>query len=92
MITFRTAEKEYTGATAVEIVRQLARDAGDSATHDGASIRGFLRRSLKQLGDRLPPRELHVSDRIGDEPLARSYLLLRSDYGIGEIHDDSRRA
>ncbi len=92
MITFRTAEKEYTGATAVDIVRQLARDAGDSTTHDGASIRGFLRQSLNQLGDRVPPRELDVSDRVNDETLARSYLLLHSDYGIGEMHDDSRGA
>ena len=92
MITFRTAEKEYTGATAVDVVRQLARDAGDSATRDGASIRGFLRQSLKQLGDRIPPRELDVSDRVSDETLARGYLLLRSDYGAGEMHDDSHGA
>ncbi|HVF28025.1 MAG TPA: hypothetical protein VM943_07285 [Pyrinomonadaceae bacterium] len=90
MITFRTAEKEYTGATAVDILRQLAHDAGDLTTLDSASIRGFLRQSLKLLDDRIPPRELDVSDRVSDETLARSYLLLRSDYGIGEMHNDSR--
>lgn len=89
MITFRTADKEYTGATAVDIVRQLAHDADDLTTPDGASLRGFLRQSLRQLDDRIPPRELDVSDRISDETLARGYLLLRSDYGIGQMHDDS---
>jgi hypothetical protein len=92
MIIFRTAEKEYKGATAVHIVRQLAHDAGDSTAHEGAPIRGFLREALKQLGDRIPPRELELSDRVSDETLARGYLLLRNDYGIGEFHDDSRGA
>jgi hypothetical protein len=90
---FRTGEKEYSGRTAVEIVKKLASDANDfmmqidSNMNEGILVRSFLRWSLKQLSDRLPLRELFISTRLDDELLARSYLSLRHDYGIGEFID-----
>ena len=89
---FRFNKKEYHGATAVEIVSQLAGDARGFVTTGAASggdaLKEFLNWSLKQLGDRLPPREMYVSDRLGDEAIARNYLLMRDEYGIGELTDE----
>ena len=84
---FRYEDKEYNGATAIEVVRQIERDDAqfDASQTDG-TIREFLRWSLKNLSDRLPPRELDLSlARVDDEVRARSYLSLRHDYGIGEL-------
>lgn len=86
---FRTGGREYAGATAVEIVRELARDernGSDEEAHE--SLYEFLRRSLARLGDRVPSRELDLSARLDDETLARSYLLLCAEYGVGELTDD----
>jgi len=33
----------------------------------------------------LPARELDLSTRVSDEILARGYLSLRHDYGIGKF-------
>lgn len=81
---FRTGGKYYRGATAVEIARALERDAGDY-THPGQTIRQFLLWSLDRLRDRVPPRELDLSDRLDDEALAFSYLCLCDEYGAGEL-------
>ena len=86
---FRFAGHEYRGSTAVEIVRQLAAAEREFAAGGGGNaLREFLRWSAKQLGDRLPPRELDVSDRLGDEALARNYLLMRAEYQLGELTDE----
>ncbi len=85
---FRFKDKEYHGATAVEIVMQLAGEARGFAASGGNALSDFLNWSLKQLGDRLPPREMEVSDRLGDEVLARNYLLMRDEYQLGELSDD----
>ena len=82
---FRFNDKEYRGATAVEVVAQLERDETDFAAHNGSTLRQFLEWSLKKLSDRLPPRELELSPRVSDEVQAHSYLSLRHDYGIGEL-------
>lgn len=82
---FRTDEKEYTGATAVEIVSQLARDTAGFVAQSGDAFYEFLQWSLAELGDRVPQRELDLSPRVSDEILARGYLALRHDYGIGEF-------
>jgi len=83
---FRFNDKEYKGATAVEVVEQMERDDADFASaQSGGTLRQFLEWSLKKLSDRLPPRELELSPRVSDEVQAHSYLSLRHDYGIGEL-------
>ncbi|MEO6588641.1 MAG: hypothetical protein ABIP06_04880 [Pyrinomonadaceae bacterium] len=82
---FRTKNKEYRGTTAVEIVNQMACDAVGFSAESVNTFQEFLRWSLKEMSDRLPPRELDLSERISDEVQAQGYLSLRHDYGIGEI-------
>lgn len=84
---FRFNGKEYTGATAMEIIAQMERDDAEyAALQTGGTISEFVKWSLKNLSDRLPPRELDLSNaRVSDEIQARGYLSLRHDYGIGEL-------
>jgi hypothetical protein len=79
--------KNYRGESALEIVQALEQDAKDYP-HRGRPIRQFMLWSLNQLGDRVPPRELDLSDRLEDEALALSYLCLRDEYGAGELFVD----
>ncbi len=81
---FRVSGKNYHGESAAEIVRELERDTANYPLR-GQPIRQFLLWSLNQLRDRLPPRELELSDRLEDEALALSYLYLRDEYGAGEF-------
>ena len=81
---FLTKGKRYGGESAVEIVRALERDAVDFP-HRGGTIRQFMLWSLDSLRDQLHPRELDLSDRLEDEALALSYLLLCDEYGVGEL-------
>jgi hypothetical protein len=85
-MVFRAGGREYRGASALEIVQALRREAAGS---DGArqTLRLFLRDSLERLGDRIPLRELDVSDRLDEETLALSYLYLRDEFGAGELAD-----
>jgi hypothetical protein len=76
--------KNYRGESALEIVQALEQDATDYP-HRGRPIRQFMLWSLNQLGDRVPPRELDLSDRLEDEALALSYLCLRDEYDAGEL-------
>ena len=84
MLTFQFKGKEYHGASALEIVRAME---GDSVQYPycGQSLRQFLFWSLERLGHRLPPRDLHLSDRLEDDALALSYLYLRDEYGVGKL-------
>lgn len=84
---FRFNNKEYTGATAIEVVEQMERDDAEFvATRTGGTIREFVKWSLKKMSDRLPPRELDLSNaRVDDEVQAHGYLSLRHDFGIGEL-------
>lgn len=82
---FRTKTKEYRGATAVDIVNQMARDTNGFAAKSVNTFQEFLEWSLDNLSDRLPPRELDLSERLSDEVQAQGYLSLRHDYGIGEF-------
>ena len=86
VMVFRAGDREYQGTSALEIVEALRREAagGDGA---GQTLRQFLLDSLERLGDRIPLRELDVSDRLGDEMLALSYLYLRDEFGAGELSD-----
>lgn len=82
---FRIENKEYTGATATEIVGGLARDAAGFTARGSNLIREFLQWSLENLSDRLPERELALSSRMNDESLAFNYLSMCGEYGIGEF-------
>jgi hypothetical protein len=86
VMVFRAGGKEYRGSSALEIVQALRREAvgGDGA---GTTLKQFLRDSLEQLSDRIPLRELDVSDRLDEEMLALSYLYLRDEFGAGELSD-----
>ena len=86
---FRFDNKEYRGATAIEVIKQLIGDDAEfvRARRNGGTIQEFLEWSLKKLSDRLPPRELALSERVSDEVQARGYLSLRHEYGIGELID-----
>jgi len=81
---FRVREKEFSGTTAVSVVRALERDDKEYR-HCGGSVRQYLSWSLKQLGSRVSSRDLDVSDRLEDEALALGYLLLLDEYGMGEL-------
>ncbi len=82
---FRFQNKEYRGATAVEIVNQIAVDSIGFTARTADKMQEFLKWSLEKMSDRLPPRELDLSNRVSDEIQARGYLSLRHDYGIGEL-------
>jgi hypothetical protein len=79
---FSIKGKDYRGRNAVEIVREIASDSPDCPACNG-SIREFLLWSLNQQQNGIPPRELNLSERLEDEPLALSYLCLLDEYGIG---------
>ena len=82
---FRFNDKEYRGSTAVEIVNQMACDTIGFAAKNVNTFQEFLEWSLTEMSDRLPPRELDLSERLSDEVQAQGYLSLRHDYGIGEL-------
>ena len=84
MFKFQFKGKEYRGASALDIVRSMEGDT-EQYPHRGQSVRQFLRWSLERLGDRIPPRDLDLSDRLEEEDLALSYLYLRDEYGAGKF-------
>ncbi len=84
LMVFRVGGREYRGSSALEIVEALRHGAGGGA---GLTLREFLRDSLEQLSDRIPLREIDVSDRLDEEMLALSYLYLRDEFGAGELWD-----
>lgn len=76
--------KEYSGTTAVEIVREMERDA-QGRPHRGGTVRDFLSRSLSGLADRIHARELDIGAHLSDETLAFSYLCLLDEYDVGRL-------
>ena len=81
---FRVGEKEYTGKSAVDIVDALKFDLpGGELKY--LSLREFILWSMSELSDRIPMRELDVSDKLSNEMLALNYLLLRDEYGAGAL-------
>jgi hypothetical protein len=89
-MVFRAGDKEYRGSSALEIVEALKREA---TRRDGSvrHVRQFLLESLEGFRDRIPLREIDVSDRLSDEMLALSYLYLRDEFGAGELRDVPNR-
>ncbi len=89
IMIFRTGDKEYRGSSALEIVQALKQETKSNGT--AQPVRQFLIESLVQFRDRIPLRELDVSDRLDDEMLALSYLYLRDEFGVGELKDVPNR-
>ena len=87
---FRIGEKEYSGETAVDIVHALHLDLFGGQRQQ-LSLREFLLWSMSQLRDRIPLRELDISDKLNNETLALNYLYLRDEYGAGELSGVRRR-
>ena len=81
---FRSKGVNYSGRSAIDVVRDLERDDKDYR-YCGGPIRQYLTWSLDQLSSRVPLRDLDLSDRLEDETLALGYLLLLDEYGVGEI-------
>ena len=81
---FRLGEKEFSGTSAVDVVRALESDDKEYQ-HCSGSIRQYLSWSLNRLRGSVPPRDLDVSERLEDEALALGYLLLLDEYGMGEL-------
>jgi hypothetical protein len=86
---FRSDGKEYTGASAVEIVNAIKRDVLSGG--EDVPLRQFLVASLAHYSDQIPLREIDVSDRLDAETLALSYLCLRDEFGLGELEEVPRR-
>jgi len=81
---FRLRGRDVSGRSAIEVVRALERDDSEYC-YGGGPIRQYLLWSLDRLNDGVPPRDLDLSDRLEDEPLALGYLLLLDEYGVGRI-------
>ena len=81
---FRDQGKDVSGESAIEVVRELER-ADSAYRHGGSPIRQYLLWSLNRMNGSVPPRDLDLSDRLQDEPLALGYLLLLDEYGLGKI-------
>lgn len=81
---FRIGEKEYFGESAMDIVHALQLDLLGEQRQQ-LSLREFLRWSMSQLRNRIPLRELDISDKLNNETLALNYLYLRDEYGAGEL-------
>ncbi len=86
---FRINGTEHAGASALDIVEAMRLDAARTG-HGWASSREFLRWAHAELGERIPARELDVSDRLDDDTLALGYLCLCDEYGVGELVDAPR--
>ena len=88
---FRIDGTEYAGASALEIVEAMRRDAAREG-HECPTPLDFLRWAHAELRERVPARELDVSDRLSEDTLALNYLCLCDDYGVGELLDTLRSA
>lgn len=83
-MNFRVEKRQYSGNSAVEIIKALQRDMMGERSQR-LSFRQFLLWSLAQLENQIPSRELDVSDKLTDEVVALNYLYLRDDYGAGRF-------
>jgi hypothetical protein len=83
---FRFEDQFYTGDTAVEIVWALARDTPKYNT-EVSGLSKYVRWSLEQMEDRIPRRELDVSDTLAEETIAYAYLCVLDRYNLGKLYD-----
>ena len=86
-MVFRLGKKKYCGSSALEIVRALESDAKEYP-HRDQPVEDFLKWSLQALRKQIPPRDMHLSKRMGAEELALNYLCLRDEYGAGQLFID----
>jgi len=84
---FWIGERQYSGTSAVQIVRAIERDDIEYCNH--GPIRDYLTFYLNRLRATVSARDLDLSDRLEDETLALSYLLLLDEYGLGEFVDQT---
>ena len=83
-MVFRLRGKDVSGGSAIEVVRALERD--DKEYHScGGPIRQYLIWSLNRLNGKVPPRDLHLSDRLEDESLALGFDIFLDECGVGKI-------
>lgn len=87
---FRIGGKEVNGRSAIEVVRALEHDDSEYG-RGGGSIRQYLTWALNRLNGSVPPRDVDLSDRLEDEPLAMGYLLLLDEYGVGKIVETTNK-
>lgn len=89
---FLYRDKKYSAETAAEIVEQIRRDA-DEYRPKGSddSLKPFLAWSLHRLSDRIPLRELDVSEDLPDETVAFNFLCLLDSYD-GATLSESKEA
>lgn len=84
---FRANGKEYRGALAAEVVRQIERDTSEYP-YPGGTLRQFILWSLLMgLPARVSLNELGLSDSLSEEMLALCYLFLCDQYGLGDLED-----
>jgi negative regulator of replication initiation len=88
---FLFENKIHIGDSAIDILRRMMRDSKEYSGK-GTNIREFLAWSLKRLDDRLPGRDLLLTDSLDDETLALSYLCLLDHYGLGALDTVPRTA
>lgn len=90
-MVFLFENKTYSADSAVEILRKIEFNSTEYSGA-GASIQEFLAWSLERLGDRVPVRELLLTDSLSEETIALSYLCLLDQYGFGELDTTPRTA
>jgi hypothetical protein len=76
--------REYEGATAVEVVRALARDSA-VAEHEEEEVRAYVEGALARLADSVHLRELATARHLSEEAIAFNFLCLLDEYGIGRF-------
>jgi hypothetical protein len=88
---FHFGDEVYIADSAVEILQKIERDSKEYPA-TGGGILEFLAWSLERLGDRVPVRDLLLTESLSDETLALSYLCLLDQYGLGELDTAPRTA
>ena len=90
-MVFLFENEMYSGDSAVEILRKIECDSKEYLRR-GESLHDFLAWSLERLGDRVPVRELLLTDSLSEETVTLSYLCLLDQYGLGELDTTPRTA
>lgn len=85
---FITKTRQFTGSTAVEIVRKMESDAAGYSGKSGM-IREFLTWSLERMANEIPQRELDVSPDLDDETNSYNFLCLLDNFHLGTFYEES---
>lgn len=81
---FLVNNKKYAGATAAQIVSEMARET-DFELSGAETVRDFLRSERIVLADFVPSRELDFNEHLTVEMLAFNYLCLLDEYNLGKL-------